>query len=88
MQVGGVGEAGTVRPEPVRIPQGEQPRCPALRGDPGTLGRDLVGRGVGQVAHDLVADRGIGVQEPGKHVHAGRLGGSARVGHRNGILGP
>ena len=54
----------------------EQPGAPAFVGHPGTLGRDLVGRRVGQVAHDLPADGGIGVEQPVDHSHG--VNGAAR----------
>ena len=37
------------------------------RGDPGALRGDLVGRLVGQVAHDLPTDRGVGIEQPVGH---------------------
>ena len=40
------------------------------RGDLRALGRDLVGRRIGQVAHHLPADGGIGVEQPVDDVHA------------------
>ena len=42
----------------------EQPGAPALGRDPRPLGGDDVRRLAGQVAHDLPADRGIGVEQP------------------------
>ena len=46
---------------------------PALAGDLGALGRDLLGGRIGQVAHDLPADGRIGVEQPIDDVHANIL---------------
>jgi hypothetical protein len=57
-------EGALARPIPIRALEGKQPRPPALRRDPRALGGDPAGRHVEQIAHDLPADRRIGVQEP------------------------
>ena len=51
-------------PQAVGRLEREQPGAPALGRDPRPLGGDDVRRLVGQVAHDLPADRGIGVEQP------------------------
>ena len=48
----------------------EELSSPPLAGDAGAFGRDLVGGRIGQVAHHLPADGGIGVEQPVNDVHA------------------
>ena len=63
------GEWRAAAPRAVGALEGEQPRAPALRRDVRALGRDLVGRRVEQVAHDLPADGWVGVEQPVDDVH-------------------
>ena len=51
-------------PRPVGPLQGEQPRAPALGGDPRALRRDLLGGRTGQVSHHLPADRRVRIKQP------------------------
>ena len=61
-------------PQAVRRLEREQPGAPALGRDPRPLGGDDVGRLVRQVAHDLPADRRIGVEQPVDDGHADMFG--------------
>ena len=73
--VEGVGEIARPRPAtPLAVGrlEREQPGAPALGRDPRPLGGDDVRRLVGQVAHHLPADRGIGVEQPSDDRHAVR----------------
>ena len=58
-------------PQPVGGLEREHLGAPALGGDPCAFGGNDIGRLVGQVAHDLPADRGIGVEQPVDDGHAG-----------------
>jgi hypothetical protein len=51
-------------PPAVASLEGEQPRAPALGGDPRALGRDLLGGRAGQVSHRLPADRRVRIKQP------------------------
>jgi hypothetical protein len=55
---------GPAVPSAVDALQREQLCAPALDRDACALGGNLGGSGVGEVAHHLPADRGIGVQQP------------------------
>ena len=72
-RVGPVLRERVARPQAVRRLEGQQPRAPAVRGDARPLGCDDVRRLVGQVAHDLPADRGISVEQPVDDGHRRRL---------------
>lgn len=52
---------------------GEESGSPALGGNARALGCDDVGGCVGKVAHDLPADRGIGIEEPPEERGAGSI---------------
>ena len=69
-RVGVVARPGPAAPLAVRLLEREQPGAPALGRDPCPLGGDDVRRLVGQVAHHLPADRGIGVEQPVDDHHA------------------
>ena len=56
-------------PQPILPPERQQPRAPALGRDAGTLGGDLVGRRIGQVAQRLPADRRVRIEQPVERVH-------------------
>ena len=58
-------------PQPVGGLEREHLGSPALGRDPCAFGGDDIGRLVGQVAHDLPADRGIAVEQPAQDGHAG-----------------
>jgi hypothetical protein len=60
---------GLAAPPAVWRLEREQPGASALGRDPRPLGGDDVRRLVGQVAHHLPADRGLGVEEPIDDVH-------------------
>ena len=62
-------EAGPARPQPVGVLQPEQPGTPALVLHPPPLGRDLAGRGIGEVAQHLPADGRVALQQPVENVH-------------------
>ena len=62
-------EAGASRPEPVGILQREEARAPAVVLDPVTLGRDVVGRRVREIAHHLPADGRVAVEQPVDRAH-------------------
>src|SRR6185503_7130864 len=51
----------------------EQPSAPTFTRDPRALRVDDVGRGVGQVAHDLPAEGGVGVKQPVHNPHSPSL---------------
>src|SRR5262249_58561797 len=64
----------------------EQPCAPALAGDAGTFGRDVLRRRISKVTHHLPADRRVGVQQPLDYIHS-VLPQPARIGSP-GLLGP
>ena len=62
-------EAGPALPQPVAALEREEARTPAFVRHSRPLGIDLVGRGIGQVAQHLPADRRVALEQPFDHVH-------------------
>src|SRR5712692_4527562 len=50
--------------------EGKQPCAPTFFGDAGALGRNFLRRCIGKVAHDLPADRRVGIKQPLDDVHS------------------
>ena len=67
------------RPLAVPILAGEERRAPSVGLDPRPLGPPVRLRRIEQVAHDLPADRRIGVEEPVDHRRREVHGGNSRV---------
>jgi len=61
-------------PAAVGILQREQLGAPSLRRDARPLALDVAGRGIGEIAQDLLADRGVGLQKPRGDVHGPSVG--------------
>ena len=75
----GVGrrEAGAAVPQPVGILERQEAGAPALVLHARSLGRDLVGRGIREIAQHLPANGGIPLEQPIDHAHRRRLSRAA-----------
>lgn len=67
------GEAGAAGPLAIVTLESEELGAPAFGSNAGTLRGEGFGRGGGEVAEDLPADGGIGVEEPVKNGHGGEF---------------
>ena len=67
----GVGrrEAGAAIPQPVGALERQEAGAPALVLHARSLGGDLVGRGIGEIAQHLPADGGVALEQPIDHAH-------------------
>ena len=69
----GRGKAGTAVPQPVGIFDRQEACSPALVLHARSLGGDLVGRGIREIAQHLPPDGGVALEQPVDHIHHRRL---------------